>query len=73
MRKTIEYNKLTYRPDPDSVLTVRELIEILSACDPDALIMIGTGLDDCTEYVERVIAQKHTVQLATEPEEADNA
>lgn len=72
MRKTIEYNKPTYRPDENSVLTVRELMEILSHCPPNAEILVGTGLDNCEEYVERIVVSASNVLFATESNEPEN-
>lgn len=60
-----------YRPEPDSVFTVRELIDILKKADPDALIVTGTGLNDCENYIERVVINKAIVGFFTEAEEED--
>ena len=56
----------TYRPQPDSVFTVRELIEILSTADPDALVISGHSMDDCEDNIEQIVIGEHVVALLTE-------
>lgn len=72
MKTSIEFNHKTIRPDGNSVFTVRDLIKILSHCPPNAEILVGTGLDNCEEYVERVIVSASNILFATEPNEPEN-
>lgn len=62
-----------YKPMPGSVYTVRELIEILSQANPDALIILGRNEDECTNYIERVIVSDNLVGFMTEMEDDENA
>lgn len=72
MKTSVEFNHHTIRPDENSVFTVRDLMEILSRCPPNAEILVGTGLNNCEEYVERVIVSVSNVLLATEPNEPED-
>lgn len=62
-----------FKPMPDSVYTVKELVEILSQANPDALIIIGRNENDCKEYIERVIVSDNVVGFMTETEDEENA
>lgn len=62
-----------YKPMSDSVYTVKELIEILSKANPEALIVIGRNEDECTNYIERVIVSDNLVGFMTEMEDDENA
>ena len=61
----------TYRPQPDSVFTVRELISILSKANPDALVIVGKNMNDCEDYIERVVfgVDDPVIGLFTESED----
>ena len=60
-----------HRPAPDSVFTVRELIDILSTADPDALVISGRSMYDCDDNIERIVIGNHTVALLTEGDDLD--
>lgn len=73
MKLSVEYNCQCARPDGE-ILTVRELIEILSQCNPDDIVVIGTGMNDCEENIMRVFYESNrrkpgAVAFFTEPEE----
>jgi len=77
MRLSVEYNHHCARPDDGEILTVRELIEILKECNPDSIIVIGTGMNDCEESIQRVFYNPNekkpgAVGLFTEPEEPED-
>lgn len=72
MKYFIEKNHPTYRPDENGVFTVRDLIEILQKCPPNAEILVGTGLDNCEEYIERVIVSGSNILFATESSDDEN-
>lgn len=55
-----------HRPAPDSVFTVRELIDILSTADPDALVISGRTMDDCEDNIEQIVIGGHIVALLTD-------
>lgn len=55
-----------HRPNPDSVFTVRELIDILSTASPDALVISGRSMDDCEDNIEQIVIGDHVVALLTE-------
>lgn len=61
-----------HRPAPDSVFTVRELIDILSTADPDALVIAGRNMDDCEGNIEQIVIGDHVVAMLS-PAEGDNA
>ena len=55
-----------HRPMPDSVFTVRELIEILSTADPDAVVISGRNMDDCEDNIEQIVIGDNLVALLTD-------
>ena len=62
-------NTKVYRPDPDSVYTVRELMEILSHADPDALIIVGRHVNDCEDNINEIRIGRTVVGLFTDPDD----
>lgn len=62
-----------HRPMPDSVFTVRELIEILSTADPDAVVISGRNMDDCEDNIEQIIIGDNIVAFLTQPDTVDDA
>lgn len=60
-----------YRPVPDAVFTVRELIDILSTANPDALVIVGRNMNDCEDNIERIVTGKNVVALLTDRAEEE--
>lgn len=58
-----------HRPNPNSVITVRELIDILSTANPDALVIGGHNMDDCEYNIERIVVADHIVAMLSDPTE----
>lgn len=58
-----------YLPESDGVFTVRELIDILSTVDPDALVIAGRNVDNCNENIEQIMVSKYLVAFLTDPME----
>lgn len=72
MNETAISGRRAYRSDPEHVCTAADLIRILSTANPDALILVGRGTNDCEDIVERVIINDHTVLLCTEPDDEED-
>ena len=67
-------NSCAYTAGICDPVTVRDLMEILAECNPDAEIIIGRGMDDCEDGIGRIIYEPHSkkpgcVLFATEPTE----
>lgn len=60
------HNRTTYTPEPDGVFTVGQLIEILSKANKDAYIVVGRGLNDCDDHIERICIADNIVGFFTE-------
>ena len=68
-------NSCAYPEDCEPV-TVRELMEILAECNPDTEIIIGRGMNDCEDSLQRIIYEPHSkkpgcILFATESTEPD--
>lgn len=67
-------NSCAYPAGFCGTVTARELMEILAECNPDDEIIIGRGLDDCEDSLQRIIYEPHSMKpgrvlFATEPTE----
>ena len=60
------HNRTTYTPEPDGVFTVGQLIEILSKANKDAYIVVGRGMNDCDDHIERIYIADNIVGFFTE-------